>query len=81
MAFLTPLKEEEIIGELILVAQLLDLEVVEYTRFPSVMVRVSRNGTAAVLTKQGSDYLSTDTLPDVPMTFIGGGMFSYRLEV
>jgi len=81
MAFLTPTREEEILNELRLLAQLLDLDVVESSRFPSVMLRVSRGGKAAALTKQGSEYLATDALPDVPMTFVGGGMFNYRLEV
>jgi hypothetical protein len=46
-----------------------------------VMVRVTIGGSCSTITKQGSDFLATDPLPDVPMTFIGGGMFKYRVEV
>jgi hypothetical protein len=81
MSFLTPSREEEILSELKLVAQLLSLEVIEAVRFPTVMLRVSLGGKSSAITKQGPDFLATDSLPDVPMTFVGGGMFNYRLEV
>ena len=45
------------------------------------MVRVSLGGRSSAITKQGTDFLATDDLPDVPMTFIGGGMFKYRVEI
>jgi hypothetical protein len=81
MPFLTPSKQEEILGELKLLAELLSLNIIEAASFPTVMVRVSLGDKAVTITKQGSDYLATDILPDIPMTFVGGGMFNYRLEV
>jgi hypothetical protein len=81
MPFLTPSKQEELLSELKLLAQLLGFEVIESASFPTVMVRVSAGEKSVSITKQGSDYLATDTLPDVPMIFVGGGMFNYRVEV
>jgi len=81
MAFLTPSKEEEILDELKSLAQLLGLEVIDAARFPTVMLRVSVGDHSSSITKQGDDFLATEALPDVPMTSIGHGLFSYRLEV
>jgi hypothetical protein len=81
MAFLTPSKEEEILNELKSLAQLLGLEVIESTRFPTVMVRVAVGGQSSSITKQGEDFLATETQPDVPMTLVGTGLFSYRVEL
>jgi hypothetical protein len=81
MPLMTPSKQKEILSELESLAQLLDMQVVESINFPTVMVRVSLGGSFSAITKQGSDFLATDTLPDVPMTFIGGGMFKYKVEV
>jgi hypothetical protein len=81
MALLTPMEQKEIISELESLAQLLGIEVIESVKFPTIMVRVSFGGRSSAITKQGSDFLATDTLPDVPMTFIGGGMFKYKVEV
>jgi hypothetical protein len=81
MPLVTPSKAEEILSDLRTLAHLLELEVIETTKFPSVMMRISAGGKSIAVTKQGSDFLATDILPDVPMTFIGGGMFNYRVEV
>ena len=81
MSLVTPAKAEEILGDLKTLAQLLDLEVVETTKFPTVMMRVASEGKSVAITKQGSEFLATGTLPEVQTTFIGGGMFNYRLEV
>ena len=81
MALLTPLQQKEMISELESLAQLLGMDVIESINFPTVMVRVSLGGSSITITKQGSDFLATDILPDVPMTFIGGGMFRYKVEV
>jgi hypothetical protein len=81
MSFPTPMKEAEILGELLSLAQLLGLEVIESSNFPTVRVRVACGDKKSTITKQGSDFLATDSLPDVPMTFIGGGMFAYRVDV
>jgi hypothetical protein len=81
MSFLTPSAEQELLKELQSLAELLGAEVLESIKFPTVMVRVSSHGARSTITKHGSDFLATETLPDVPMTFIGGGMFNYRLEV
>lgn len=81
MALLTPAKAEEILDDLQSLAQLLELDVIETTKFPTIMMRVSCGDKAVSITKQGGDFLATDLLPTVPMTFIGGGMFTYRLEV
>ena len=81
MPLVTPSKAEEILSDLKTLAFLLELEVIETTKFPSVMMRISLDGKSIAITKQGSDFLATDILPDVPMTFIGGGMFNYRVEV
>jgi hypothetical protein len=79
--FLTPSKEEEILDELKSLAQLLGLEVIESARFPTIMLRVAAGGQSSSITKQGEDFLATEALPDVPMTFVGSGLFSYRVEV
>ncbi|HYL99086.1 MAG TPA: hypothetical protein VEZ90_09045 [Blastocatellia bacterium] len=83
MPFLTPTEEENILSELKSLAQLIGGDVVESSRFPTVMVRVSVGGNSSTITKQGSDFLATDPLPDVPMTEVGygTGMFGYRLEI
>jgi hypothetical protein len=81
MPLLTPSKAAEILGDLNTLADLLGLDVIETTKFPTLMMRVSLGGKSIAITKQGPDFLATDTLPDVPMTFIGGGMFNYRLEL
>ena len=82
MPLLNPAKAEEVLSDLKTLAYLLELEVIETTKFPTVMLRVSRGGGKSIaITKQGSDFLATDVLPEVPMTFVGGGMFTYRLEV
>jgi hypothetical protein len=81
MALLTPSQQREIIDELESLAQLLGMDVVESIKFPTIMVRVSLDGSFSAITKQGSDFLATDALPGVPMTFIGGGLFKYRVEV
>jgi hypothetical protein len=81
MPLLTPSKAEETLSDLKTLARLLELDVIETTKFPSVMMRISLAGKSIAITKQGSDFLATDILPDVPMTFIGGGMFNYRVEV
>jgi hypothetical protein len=81
MSLLNPSKAEEVISDLKTLAHLLELDVIETTKFPTVMMRVSIGGKAIAITKQGSDFLATDILPDIPMTFIGGGMFHYRVEV
>jgi hypothetical protein len=74
-------KEEEILNELKSLVQLLGLDVIEASNFPTMRVRVSLDGKSITITKQGSDFLATDILPDIPMTFIGGGLFKYRVEV
>jgi hypothetical protein len=81
MALLTPSEQKEIISELESLAQLLGMDVVESIKFPTIMVRVSLGDSSSAITKQGSDFLATDALPGVPMTFIGGGMFKYKVEV
>jgi hypothetical protein len=81
MPLLNPSKAEEVINDLRTLANLLELDVIETTKFPTVMMRVSSGGKAIAITMQGSDFLATDILPDIPMTFIGGGMFHYRVEV
>ena len=81
MPLLTPDKAEEVLSDLETLASLLELNVIETTTFPTVMMRVSLGGKSIAITKQGSDFLATDVLPEVPTTFIGGGMFHYRLEV
>ncbi|HEY5075032.1 MAG TPA: hypothetical protein VII34_10080 [Pyrinomonadaceae bacterium] len=81
MPLLNPSKAEEVLNDLKTLASLLELDVIETTKFPTVMMRVSRGDKSIAITKQGSDFLATDVLPKVPMTFIGGGMFHYRLEV
>lgn len=81
MALLTPSQQKEILSELESLAQLLDMQVIESSNFPTVMVRVSVGGSSSAITKQGPDFLATDALPDVPMTFIGGGLFKYKVEV
>jgi hypothetical protein len=45
------------------------------------MLRVAAGGQSSSITKQGEDFLATEALPDVPMTFVGSGLFSYRVEV
>jgi hypothetical protein len=80
MSFLTPSAEQELLTELESLAELLGAEVLEYIKFPTVMVRVSSGGASSTITKQGSNFLATETLPEVPMTFIDGAMFN-RLEV
>ena len=81
MSLLSPAKAEEVLSDLKTLASLLELDVIETTKFPTVMMRVSRGDKSIAITKQGSDFLATDILPDIPMTFIGGGMFHYRVEV
>jgi len=81
MSLLSPAKAEEVLRDLKTLASLLELDVIETTKFPTVMMRVSLGGKSIAITKQGSDFLATDALPEVPTTFIGGGMFHYRLEV
>lgn len=81
MALLTPSEQKEIISELESLAQLLGLDVIESVKFPTIMVRVSFGDTSSAITKQGSDFLATDALPNAPMTFIGGGMFKYKVEI
>jgi hypothetical protein len=81
MALVTPSKALEILNDLQTLAQLLELQVIETTKFPTIMMRVGCGDEAVSITKQGSDFLATGLLPSVPMTFIGAGMFSYRLEV
>jgi hypothetical protein len=81
MALLSPSQQKEIISELESLAQLLGMDVVESIKFPTIMVRVSLGGSFTAITKNGSDFLATDALPGVPMTFIGGPMFKYKVEV
>jgi len=81
MALLSPSQQKEIISELESLAQLLGMDVVESINFPTIMVRVSLGDSFSAITKRGSDFLATDALPGVPMTFIGGGMFKYKVEV
>jgi hypothetical protein len=81
MALVTPAKAEEIIGELKTLAHLLELQVIEVTKFPTIMMRVAHGDKSVSITKQGSEFLATDKLPELETTFVGGGMFSYRLEL
>ena len=81
MPLMTLSQQKEILSELESLAQLLGMEIIESINFPTIMVRVSLGGSSSAITKQGSDFLSTDILPGAPMTFIGGGMFKYRVEV
>jgi hypothetical protein len=81
MAFVTPVQAEEIFSDLKALAELLGLEVMETTKFPTIMMRISVGDKSVAITKQGSDFVATDELPSVGSTFIGGGMFGYRLEV
>jgi hypothetical protein len=81
MSLLSPAKAEEVLSDLETLASLLELDVIETTKFPTVMMRVSLGGKSIAITKQGSDFLATDALPEAPTTFIGGAMFHYRLEV
>jgi hypothetical protein len=81
MALLTPSQQKEILRELESLAQLLEMQVIESSNFPTVMVRVSVGGSSCAITKQGSDFLATDSLPDIPMTYINGGMFKYKVEI
>jgi hypothetical protein len=81
MAFVTPMQAEEIFGDLRTLAELPGLEVIETTKFPTIMMRISVDGKAIAITKRGSDFVATDVLPSVESTFIGGGMFGYRLDV
>ena len=81
MAFVTPSEAEEILGDLKMLAELLGLDVVETSNFPTIMLKISVSGKLVAITKQGSDFLATDVLPSVPSTFIGGTMFKHRLDV
>jgi hypothetical protein len=81
MPLLPPSQAAEILSDLKTLADLLELDILETTTFPTLLMRVSRGGKSIAITKHGSDFLATDTLPDVPTTFIGGGMFTYRLDV
>ena len=77
----SPSKQGEL-DELKSLAELLGVEVVEAATLPVVTVRVSSSGgTSSTITKRGADFFATHDLPEVPMTFVGGGMFKYRVEV
>jgi nucleotide-binding universal stress UspA family protein len=81
MSFLNESKQEELLNELKSLAELLGVEVVEAAKLPVVTVRVSSGSTSSTITKRGDDFFATHDLPEVPMTFVGGGMFKYRVEV
>ncbi|HWN98607.1 MAG TPA: hypothetical protein VNS63_04990 [Blastocatellia bacterium] len=81
MSSLNPTKQEELLNELKSLAELLGVEVVEAAKLPVVTVRVSSRGASSIITKRGADFFATHDLPDVPMTFVGRGMFKYRVEV
>ena len=82
MSFPNSTKQDEQLNELKSLAELLGVEVVEAVKLPVVMVRVaSVEGASSTITKRGADFLATHDLPEIQMTFIGGGMFKYRLEV
>jgi hypothetical protein len=82
MAFLSPAQQEQLLDELKSLAELMGVEVVEAAKLPVVTVRVSSGGGASsTITKRGAEFFATHDLPEVPMTFVGGGMFKYRVEV
>ena len=82
MSFLNPLQQEYLLNELKSLAELLGVEVVEAATLPVVMVRVSSSeGASSTITKRGADFFATHDLPEVPMTFVGGGMFKFHVEV
>jgi hypothetical protein len=82
MTFLNPSKQEDLLEELKSLAELLGVEVVEAAKLPVVTVRVSSgSGTSSTITKRGADFFATHDLPEVTMTFVGGGMFKYHVEV
>jgi hypothetical protein len=81
MAFPSAAKQEEQLNELKSLAELFGVEVVESLKLPIVMVRVASGNSTSTITKRGEDFFATHDLPDVPMTYIGGGMFKYRVEV
>jgi hypothetical protein len=81
MTFISSTKQEELLNELRSLAELLGVEVVEAAKLPVVTVRVSSGGASSTITKRGADFFATHDLPEVPMTFVGGGMFKYRVEV
>lgn len=75
-------RQDEVLNELKSLAELLGVVVVEAVKLPVVMVRVASNGGASsTITKRGGDFFATHDLPEVPMTYVGGGMFKYRVEV
>jgi hypothetical protein len=81
MAFITPSEAQRVCGDLMTLAELLGLEVLESNDFPTIMIKVSVGGKSVAITKQGSDFLATDILPSVPSTFVGGTMFKHRLDI
>jgi hypothetical protein len=81
MTSISSTKQEELLNELRSLAELLGVEVVEAAKLPVVTVRVSSGGASSTITKRGADFFATHDLPEVPMTFVGGGMFKYRVEV
>ena len=82
MSFPSPSKQEELLNELRALTELLGIDVVEAIKLPVVAVRVSSgSGESSTITKRGVDFFATHDLPEVPMTFVGGGMFKYRLEI
>ncbi len=81
MTSLNSSKQDELLNELRSLAELLGVEVVEAAKLPVVTVRVSSGGGSSTITKRGADFFATHDLPEVPMTFVGGGMFKYRVEV
>lgn len=82
MSFLDPSHQENLLNELKSLAELLGVEVVEAAKLPVVMVRVSScSGSSSTITKRGADFFATHDLPEVPMTFVGRGMFKYRVEI
>lgn len=55
MPLLTPAKAEQVLSDLKTLADLLELDVIETTKLPTVMMRVSRGDKSIAITKQGSD--------------------------
>lgn len=80
MAILT-VKQKEVMNELESLAQILELEVVESVDFPTLMIRVNYEGISTSITKKGEEFLATELLPCVEMTYVGGSMFKYRVDI
>jgi len=81
MAFPSVAKQEEEINELKSLAALFGLEIVESLKYPIVMIRVASGNSTSTITKRADGFFATHELPNVPMTYVGGGMFKYRVDV